>query len=87
MYRIHFDPRIGRFIIQVLVFGLFWSSVKKLAESNDKTESLTFHTFEGAVNHIQSIGLDKLYKDGSAMRYRAYMNQNQMYAVQGVHHG
>ena len=86
MYRIHFDPKIGRFIIQVLVLGFIWAPVKKLAESNDKVEQLTFQKFDDAVSHVKSIGLDKLYADKSANVYREQVS-NRFYTGPGLHHG
>lgn len=80
MYRIHFNPKIGRFIIQVLIFGCIWAPVKKLAESNDKVEQLTFQKFDDAVSHVKSIGLDKLYADKSANKYREHIRM-------GAQHG
>ena len=74
MYRIHFDPKIGRFIVQVLAFGFIWVSVNKLADSNDKTEPLTFIQFDQATNHVKTIGLDKLYRDKSENQFRIHMN-------------
>lgn len=73
MYRIHFDPKIGRFIVQVLAFGFIWVSVQKLADSNDKTEPLTFTQFDEATSHVKTIGLDKLYRDKSENQFRAHM--------------
>jgi len=80
MYRIHFDPKIGRFIIQVLVLGFIWAPVKKLADTNDKVDRLTFNKFSDAVDHVHAIGLDKLYIDKSANVYQSY-------ASRGVQHG
>lgn len=75
MYRIHFDPKIGRFIIQVMVLGCFWAPVKKLADTNDKVDRLTFNKFSEAVDHVEAIGLDKLYADKSANKYRSHIGK------------
>jgi len=73
MYRIHFDPRFGRFVIQVKFYGCFWRNIVKLADNNSTTESLMFKTFKEAEEHVQSIGLDKLYVDRSVNKFREYM--------------
>ncbi len=72
MYRIHFDHKIGRFTIQVLIFGLFWRDV---AESGDEQNSnrITFKTIDEAIQHVKSIGLDRLYADKSVNKFNNYM--------------
>ena len=56
MYRIHFDPRVGEFVIQVMKWGLFWITVST-------NHPLT--TYDEARAHVGAIGLDKLYQDRS----------------------
>lgn len=92
MFRIHFDPRVGCFTIQVLALGCFWVSVKKLADSNDKTDRLLFSRFEDAVSHVKTIGLDKLYLDRSENKYHEVVHGrvsevDRFYTGSGVHHG
>lgn len=67
MYRIHFAPRLGRFVVQVLAFGIFWRTVV----NGDTIQS--FESFTEATNYVTSIGLDKLYKNYSEDAYRAHM--------------
>lgn len=73
MFRIHFDPRLGRFLIQVKVNGFFWKNVMKLADKEPISEAMTFKTFADAQEHVKSIGLDKLYANKSENRFREYM--------------
>ena len=74
MFRIHFDPKLGRFIVQVQKFGVIWVNVMGLKDDNSGVEALTFKTFDEAVSHVKSIGLDKLYADKSANKFREYMS-------------
>jgi hypothetical protein len=74
MFRIHFDPKLGRFIVQVHRFGIFWSSVMALNDDSSGTNQLMFKTLDEASAYVKSIGLDKLYRDGSANMFREYMS-------------
>lgn len=73
MFRIYFDPKLGRFIIQVHRLGIFWRSVMALNDDSSGTNQLMFKTFDEASEYVKSIGLDKLYRDGSANKFREYM--------------
>lgn len=73
MYRIYFDPNIGRFIIQVSAYGFFWVNVKRKGAPGESFSVANFETFENANEHVASIGLDKLYVNKSADQYRKYM--------------
>lgn len=66
MFRIEFDHTNGCFVIQVLRFGFLWKNVQG-------TDS--FLTYEEAVQHVRCIGLDKLYEDKSANKFREHMQQ------------
>jgi hypothetical protein len=82
MYRIHFDQKIGRFIIQVLVYGFSWKTVLVAKELKGEApypikfdfEKHSFRTFEEAGKHISEIGLDKLYQNKSANCFHKHMN-------------
>lgn len=76
MYRIHFDHRIGRFVIQVLVFGLFWRDIAKSSDTEPVSDRLSFAKLVEAENYIQSIGLARLYKNKSANEFSKYMENN-----------
>lgn len=73
MFRIHFDPKLGRFIVQIHHLGMFWRSVMALNEDKSGTDLLMFKTFDEASEYVKSIGLDKLYRNGSANEFRKYM--------------
>lgn len=60
MFRIHFDHKVGKFIIQVLWFNLFWRTVKK------ELDDLTFDTLGHAEKYAADTGLAKLYVNKSA---------------------
>jgi hypothetical protein len=60
MYRIHFDHRTGMFVIQVLYWGLFWTTVRSA-----DNEGLSFKTFSEATKHVTAVGLDQLYQNKS----------------------
>lgn len=73
MFRIHFDPKLGRFIVQIHHLGMFWRSVMALNEDKSGTDLLMFKTFDEASEYVKSIGLDKLYRDMSVNKFREYM--------------
>lgn len=73
MFRIHFNPVLGRFVIQVSQYGFFWTTIKCLNEKNDGIAENSFETYDASICHIKTIGLDKLYEDRSVNRYRAHM--------------
>ena len=64
MFRIEFDHTNGCFVIQVLRMCFFWKNVQL---------SDCFTTYEDAVRHVKTIGLDKLYEDKSANKFREHM--------------
>lgn len=82
MYRIHFDPKIGMFLVQIAsgLFGIFWTTVGRelngvAGEKSPVWNSLRFATFKEAKEYAASIGLDQLYEDRSANHYRAHMGR------------
>lgn len=56
MYRISFDTRTSRFIVQVLRFGLFWVTCRSKLDHDWQ-----FETYGEARNWVKSIGLDRAY--------------------------
>lgn len=84
MFRIFFDPETGRFKLQVIKLHMFWVNVKVDSFSTGGIEStpipvkqkthLSFPTYEAATNYVKSIGLDLLYEDRSANKFRQYMS-------------
>lgn len=75
MFRIHFDPKLGRFLIQINVRHMFWRSVMTLNQDSSGSEVMMFKTFDEASAYVKSIGLDKLYRDRSENKFREYMGQ------------
>lgn len=74
MYRIEFNPETGKFIIEVLRFSLFWTAVT----------GAEFETFDQAQSRVAAIGLDKLYADKSANRYREHIARGQQQFERGI---
>lgn len=81
MYRIHFEPQGGYFCIQILFFGFIWKDVKGPSIDDKKIEILKFLNLESARAKVKEIGLDVLYEDRSADKYRRHMQGNS-HAVQ-----
>lgn len=81
MYRIHFEPHGGYFCIQILFFGFIWQDVKRPSIGDKKIEILKFPDLESARAEVKEIGLDVLYEDRSADKYRRHMQGNN-HAVQ-----
>ena len=75
MFRIHFHPQLGRFLIQINQHHIFWKSIMVLNQDNSGTEVMMFKTFDEASDYVKSIGLDKLYRDRSENKFREYMGQ------------
>ena len=73
MFRIHFDPKTGCFVIQVRSYVFFWTNVTALNGENDGLASMVFKTFDDASSYVKSIGLDKLYRDRSICKFDEYM--------------
>lgn len=67
MFRIHFVPKIGQFCIQVLMYGMFWVTVKG--------DYQFFTTLEAAYSRVEAIGLDKLYEDKSRHHFTEAMRE------------
>lgn len=80
MYRIHFEPNGGYFCIQVLFLGFIWQDVKRLNKDN-KIEVMKFEDLTSVRDEVKNIGLDVLYEDRSADKYRRHM-QGADHAVQ-----
>jgi hypothetical protein len=70
MYRIHFDHKTGKFVLQIATFGGLWWSTVKTGEG----DGYTFDTFDKAKARVADIGLDKLYENKSADQYRTYIS-------------
>ena len=56
MYRIVFDPKISKFVVQLLVFGFFWKVC-----SAEGGVPFTFNTYSDAVSWTERVGLPEAY--------------------------
>ena len=83
MYRIHFDPETGKFLVQIAtgLFGMFWKNVCQVFAGGvgespvDVAKPRQFGTFKEAKEYTASIGLDQLYEDRSANHFRAHLGR------------
>lgn len=67
MYRIHFNYKTGNFVVQVLVLGLFWMTVRRKYETGDLyDENTEFSNYGVACQWVEIIGLNRLYTNKSA---------------------
>lgn len=76
MWRISFNPKVSRFVVQLLKFGCVWVS----CESTLSEEVLYFETHKEARSWVRSIGLDRLYPEQESKvvynaRCDAYSNE------------
>lgn len=76
MFRIHFERHGGYFCIQILFFGFIWQDVKRPSNDDKKMEILKFPDLESARAEAKKIGLDELYQDRSADKFRRHMQGN-----------
>lgn len=67
MYRIIFDYKTARFVVQIVSYQMFWR----------KAEGMEYGTFDEAVAAVKAVGLDKLYENKSADQYRIHMRPPQ----------
>ena len=74
MYRINFDHKTGKFILQTSIFfGLCWVTVKDGDADSENFDGYAFNTYMDAKLHVSQIGLDQLYKDKSANQFHDYI--------------
>ena len=57
MYRLKFSPAIGRWVVQVMVYGMFWSDVRSDAKPT------SFEDFDKAKDYVRKVGLDMAYRN------------------------
>lgn len=78
MYRIHFDPKTGWFILQVgCCYGLFWTTVMETfaGAPADAPKVRQYATYAAAQKFATESGLATLYVDRSANKFRAHMGR------------
>ena len=76
MYRIHFDPRISLFIVQVLCWGFWWRTVRHNISRGAHGETpayepRTWNTYEEARKWCRSIGLHEAYGEQQSPKDKA----------------
>ena len=57
MFRIIFDPKVNRFIVQVLQWAILWRTCINQIDG----EPMKFETYVEARHWVNSIGLNNLY--------------------------
>jgi hypothetical protein len=66
MYRIHFDPTVSKFVVQMLIWGLFWETCMKVHDDQDGPHTVKlprqFHTYADACKWVSDIGLADAYE-------------------------
>ena len=79
MYRVHFDPKTGWFILQVSsgLFSMFWTTIMEtFAEAPaDAPKVRQYATYAEAQKFATESGLATLYVDRSANNFRAHMGR------------
>lgn len=45
-----------------------------LVDGCDKVDKCLYKTYDEAMSHVKSVGLDKLYRDGSRNHFDAFLN-------------
>ena len=64
MFRIHFNPKTSQFEVQILIYTLLWQTAK----------GMNFDTLTEAQARVEQIGLDKLYANKSANKFREHLS-------------
>ena len=65
MYRITFDPKISRFVVQILVWHCFWRDCRRDIAVPDTpvNERITFGAYRDAVKWVTDNGLKDAYRE------------------------
>lgn len=63
MFRIVFDPKVSRFVVQIMVWHLFWRDCHREIDGKDGpvTVRITFGTWKDAVKWVADVGLRDAY--------------------------
>jgi hypothetical protein len=63
MFRLHFEPKLGLWVIQFLYLGLFWRAVRREAEEQGRPAGsiLSFKSIEDAENYVTATGIGLAY--------------------------
>jgi len=60
MFRIYFNYTTGKFVVQFLVWGLFWRSVRQ-GDNYIGNTIRSWDTYEGARGWVKTVGLDQAF--------------------------
>ena len=65
MFRIIFDPKISRFVVQVMVWHCFWRDCQReiAGPGTPVRERITFGTHRDAVKWVTENGLKEAYRE------------------------
>lgn len=61
MYRIHFDPSVSRFVVQFLIWGIFWTTCR-FAKGTDGHLPFYFETYADAAKWVSDKGIPEAYE-------------------------
>ena len=79
MFKIEFDPHLGAFVIEIMKWGMFWRRIRTQGDAPKAV--MCFDTYDEAWAFVERTGLNVLYKDKSANRYREYISQAGAYEI------
>ena len=79
MFKIEFDPHLGAFVIEIAKWGCFWQRIR--TQGDGPKTVMHFETYDEAWAFVERTGLNVLYKDKSANRYREYISQAGAYEI------
>ena len=65
MFRIIFDPKVSRFVVQIMIWHLFWRDCHREIDGKDgpATVRITFGTWKDAVKWVTDNGLKEAYRE------------------------
>ena len=63
MYRIVFDPRVSRFVVQILVWHLFWKDCCFVPDTAKERKRITFGSYKDAIKWVENLGLRDAYTE------------------------
>lgn len=89
IYRIHFEPKGGSFVLQFQKFFMCWETVQKLegkAGEKPMHVPLTFDTYDAAEQYVKEKGIDKAYDRRDTKGYVTAMQAGQVVQA-NVPHG
>jgi hypothetical protein len=86
IYRIHFEPKGGHWVIQFQRLFMFWDTVQVKEEKEPVLKDLTFDTYEKAESFVVERGIDKAYDRRDSKGYATALQAGQVLQA-NVPHG